>query len=236
MFDAGAGGAGGGDQAAVIANLKAELATAQSELKDARRQVASLTADAEGYKKDLETLRTENFNYREQRRDLRTQLDAAQAKVPAEGTMVLSAEDAKLFASLQEIGKLDEISNRLKKATELERSAAVSRHAQLAGYHPSVLGQLLPADAQLVVKREQVDGKEMEVPYLTVEGKDVQLQSHMQTNFAAFMPALQQVNNPTANQRSWPPQANNRPPGSREVSEEERMAEKRKSTKEYTAL
>lgn len=83
---------------------------------DARALAAKL-ADA---LEERQEVIDENAGYREKNRTLRTQLAEAQKKIPAEGALVLTGDDAKAWETFKALGKPDEVAAAVKKAGELE--------------------------------------------------------------------------------------------------------------------
>lgn len=98
----------------------------------------------------LAVLSQENFEYREEKRTLKEQLDAAKAQGLKDGEVKLSAADAKAYAAFQALNLAPEkISEALTerdavKATLAERDRAAEIHAMAtaAGFKASVLTDL----------------------------------------------------------------------------------------------
>lgn len=134
------------------------------------------------------TLYDENFRYRERIREL-------ERSAPAQGALVLSAEQAAQWQAYQQLGTAEGLTQQLTAAqtaqTELaglKRSTLIRDVADVAGYKASVLGQLPGADKLDFIIRE-ADGKQSVV----VKDGDTEtaLADYAQQQWADFLPALQ---------------------------------------------
>lgn len=142
-------------------------------------------------------LLSDNSQLREQRRQLRQEVTDLKAKQPAEGSVMLSADDAALLENYRAIGTPDDLSKALTerddyagRLTARERADAIGTAAAAAGYKPSVLASLV-GQAALSVK-DVGDGKDRkQIAYIAdAEGKEHRLTDYAEKNWADFLPAL----------------------------------------------
>jgi hypothetical protein len=141
---------------------------------------------------------TENFTLREDKRKLNARLEAAQGKVPADGALVLTADEAKAWNAIKELNlSPDEIKSKLQSSSEsekelssLKRKDLMREVAETEGYKASVLSTLLAADIPVEVKEIDKDGKKLKAAFVKVNGADIALSDYVQTNHADFLPAL----------------------------------------------
>ncbi len=132
----------------------------------------------------------ENFTLREERRQLKDQLTEAGKKIPAVGTRILTEDEAKLFDAYKALGKPEELAGQKTELHKVKRTQQISLAAQAAGYKASVLERLV-GEIEIEISKETADGKEIEVPYVTVDQKKVKLVDHAKTAWAEFLPALE---------------------------------------------
>jgi hypothetical protein len=145
---------------------------------------------------------TENFSLREDKRKLNAKLEAAQGKVPADGSLVLSGEDAKAWEAIKALNlSPDEIKAKLQTSTENEKQLAALKRKELMrevaeseGYKATVLSTLIAADIPIEFKEVEKDGKKLKVAHVKVKengaDKDIALSDYIQTNHVDFLPAL----------------------------------------------
>jgi hypothetical protein len=152
---------------------------------------------AQGYQRLLErhnndalgmarTLYDENFQYRQRIRDL-------EGRLPAQGAVVLPAEDAARWQAYQQLGAVDALTQQLQAAqtaqselTGLRRDAQLRQVAEVAGYKPAVLGRLA---GELAMEVREAEGKKSVV--VKDGDKETPLAEYAQTHWADFLPALQ---------------------------------------------
>jgi CRISPR/Cas system-associated protein endoribonuclease Cas2 len=141
----------------------------------------------------------ENFQYRQQIRELKQ-------SAPKEGSLVLSETDAKEFNKFKQLlsdSKID-----FKQAREMvEKFADIEaenqrlakrdklRDVQRLGYDLEVLEDRLTKfpTAEITIKKikdEKDSNKELEVPFVTLDGKESSLDDFGNEHFPKFMPAL----------------------------------------------
>jgi hypothetical protein len=158
-------------------------------------------------------LEKENFNYRRDRANLREENAALKAKVPADGAVVLSADDAKAWEAYKALGKPDDLKNSAKlsqtDAADLARfrKAEVAEKAgEIAKFKPSLLGRLISADGlTLEFGTEKKDGKD--VPIVSVKGADgklTPLADYAENHWGDALPALQADSNTQVNSSPSP--------------------------------
>lgn len=169
---------------------------------DSRNPVAGLQAllakangDAMGV---AGLLYSENFQYREQLRQLREQLTAAQGRVPAEGAAVLTPEQAQMWAAYQGLGSVEAITQGLKEREtalgelgSLRRAATLREVAEVAGFDPDVLGTLA-AGLEFELRDVSVDGQMRRAAFVRDggNGQQVRLDEYAQQRWGKFLPAL----------------------------------------------
>lgn len=139
----------------------------------------------------------ENVIAREKRREAEEALAAAKAKLPAEGAVILTGDDAKSWETVKALGlKGDDVKKRLEERDTLlakdeqrTRADARSKAARTAGYDPDALGKIAGVDAlTFETKEEAVDGKKVNVAYVTPPGEKqtaVKLDEWLKTNVPA---------------------------------------------------
>lgn len=150
----------------------------------------------------INLLETDNYKQRDEIRDLKRDNQDLKTKVPADGALVLTGDDASQYQALKALNlKPDEITKQLTDAKEavtqrdaLQRRDTIRQVADVSGYKASVLERLL-ADGDLpVVKdvQETVQGKPTTVKraFVVKDGKDVALADHAKTEWSDFLPAL----------------------------------------------
>jgi hypothetical protein len=141
----------------------------------------------------------ENYQYRNQIRDLK-------ATAPKDGSLVLSADEAKQWKAYQDLGvepeKIKESLDKLP-VLETENSKLTKRdklrEIETLGYDLEVLEDRMSAfpNAEITVKKSK-DAKdatkEVKTPYVTLDGKESSLDDFAKSNFAKFLPVLKVSN------------------------------------------
>jgi hypothetical protein len=157
---------------------------------------------AEGYKKLLEKhnndaaivagkLYDENHSYRQTIRELK-------GKVPADGSMVLNADQAKLWSNYLELGKPEEIVTLKNEhgqfATERQAAAREKFHGEVAeahGYKVSVLSRLIDQDKiELELKDASVNGKTVKVAHVKDGDNLTPLPDYAKAHWGEFLEVL----------------------------------------------
>lgn len=142
----------------------------------------------------------DNYNVREQNRQLKQQQ-------PAQGAVVLSPEDAKKWKAYQELGDPAELKTQLATAAETkarldkaERDAVITKAAEGLNWKaPVLVDRVTVSGITVVLKEETVDGEKVQVPYATwkegTKGSEVQkeakLEEYAKEKWADFLPALE---------------------------------------------
>lgn len=147
----------------------------------------------------LSAAQADNYKLRDKNRQLREEVTGLRSKAAPDGAVVLTADEAKRWEAYQGLGvepaaikaaltERDEVKQRL---TGLEREKVLRDVAEVAGYKPSVLGQL-PGSADLAfdIRTVTQDGKSERAVYVKADGKDVPLADYAQQQWADFLPAL----------------------------------------------
>jgi len=150
-----------------------------------------------------EKLFGENFAYRTQIRQLEQQVLQAEGKLPGEGSVVLTGNDAQSWAAYQALGKPDELKQGLEEKTQLqgklqgmERETTLRTVAETVGYKAGVLANLdrmAKAEGKALafdVRDTTVDGKTVKAAFVKDGNKELPLTEYAATNWADFMPSL----------------------------------------------
>jgi hypothetical protein len=176
----------------------------------------------------------------------------AEAKVPGDGAVVLTGDEAKAYPALKEIGALGaptEIKGKLDRVDEVEaklkareRRDAVAAAVKAQGWADDTIETLLDLrsldGAQFEVKREKVkkDGKdeELEVAYVTLAGEGAKAQKL--TEFAESTPSLKGLKTTASGTppNRWQPQPQGDP--AKIVNPEEKQREATARTARYDTL
>lgn len=149
----------------------------------------------------------ENKGYRDQIAALKGEIDGLKGKVPGEGTVVLTGEQAAVWQAYQELGEPDEIKATKTGYAQLQRNALFQEAAAAHGYKAAVLGQLPGIDGyQIEVREQEKDGKKVKVAIAkNGEGQERPLPELLQEKWADFTPAL--IEKPaTPSGTPWPKQ------------------------------
>ena len=142
-------------------------------------------------------LYSENFQYREQLRQLKEQLTAAQGRVPGEGAVVLTPEQAKAWAAYQALGTVEVITQGLKERDtaqgelgSLRRATTLREAAETCGFDADVLGTLA-GGLEFVLQDVTVDGKTVKAAFVKdAQGAQVRLEEYARQKWEKFTPAL----------------------------------------------
>lgn len=141
----------------------------------------------------------ENKDLREERRTLREEV----GKFKAPGTVVLTADEAKVYTELKALGStpkdlkaaLDEVPTLRAKVLENDRRMVADEAAPLLGWNPAALREVV-ADKKLEIsmKDATVDGKPVKVPHVKPAGDDkvapIPLADYAKANLSTYLPAL----------------------------------------------
>lgn len=162
---------------------------------------------------------------RDKVRELSAKLEEVEAKVPRDGSVVLTGKQHQEWQEYQELGSPAEIkaADEKRQAVEaevkqLKRRESLTKAAEAEGYKPSVLEKLLGDSAELKVATEKVktpDGEveEQMVYQVTRDGKDVSLSEFVTSEWGEdFLPVLT-ADKPEEPRRKAVPQPGKRPGG-----------------------
>jgi hypothetical protein len=167
-----------------------------------RRRLEKMNGDAQAFAMELFD---ENRRYREKNRQITEERDALKAKVPAEGSVILAGDDAKLFADLtakvplkDAKGKLDEADAATGKLADYERRELYRQVSEAHGFKPGVLERLARTDGITLaldreVERDDGKGNKTKVKVASVKdasGQVLPLEEYAQKHWADFQPAL----------------------------------------------
>lgn len=141
----------------------------------------------------LADVQSDNYRLRDERRTLKQQLADVAGKVPADGTKVLTADDAKAFDAYVALGTPADIKSALdtkgtaeQELTTLKREKQIARVAEAAGFKASVL-TTLAGDLDMQVEPVK-DGKPL--VYVVKDGEKTALADYATQHWADFLPAL----------------------------------------------
>jgi hypothetical protein len=127
----------------------------------------------------------ENYRYRDRIREL-------EKTAPAQGAVVLSADDAAKWQAYQTLGAPADVQKTIEAGKTLQRDLELRDVAAAAGYSTDVL-RTLAGDLAFEVRDEQKDNKPVKAVYVKVDGKDIPIETHATAQWAAFLPALKPV-------------------------------------------
>lgn len=148
--------------------------------------------------------------------DLRQKNAEIRGKVPADGSVVLAPDQAKIWSDYQALGKPEDLRKIAREHPELaskvagfEREKEIANYGEIAHMKPSVLGVLADRDR---VAFEVVDGKEKDgdgkpVPVVMVKAGDkapVPIDDYAKTHWGDFLDALKTSTDAPARPRSTP--------------------------------
>jgi hypothetical protein len=147
-----------------------------------------------------------NDTLRRERDQARQERDALRGKVPGDGAVVLTGDDAAAWAAFQalghkpaeiktKLGERDTFEGRIKAA---DREKLIGSAAKVHGFDPDVLADKAGADLRIEIADVQRNGKTVKVAQVvTIEkkdGKDVEvrtdLDKHAEKHWAKYLPVL----------------------------------------------
>lgn len=142
----------------------------------------------------LADVQSDNYRLREERRGLKQQLTEAAGKVPADGSKVLTVDEAKTYDAYVALGKPADIKTALEskgtaetELTALKREKQIAKAAEAAGFKASVLTTLA---GDLDIQVRPVKDSAPLVVVVTAEGETA-LADYAQAHWADFLPALE---------------------------------------------
>lgn len=159
------------------------------------------SGDAVRMAQKLADVLNENFEYRQKNTTLTIENKDLKSKLPAADAVVLTKDDASDLARYRELGKLDEVKDKLKtgaeaaeRATKLTKEKVVREVAEAEGYKAPVL-ERLGDDLTYEVKpvTETINGKQVERKRAFVklaDGKEEALATYAGREWKDFLPSL----------------------------------------------
>jgi hypothetical protein len=146
----------------------------------------------------------------QENREHRQRIRELEQRVPGEGAVVLSGDQAAAWQTYQGLGAPTDVQQRLTAAEQAQQELAGLRRAEqirgvaeAAGYRPTVLERLAEG-LTLELREEQVEGQAARVPYVVTKSEQGEqrtpLADYAQQHWADFLPAL------SAQQQQQPPQ------------------------------
>lgn len=188
----------------------------------------------------MRSLQDENYKLREKNRTLKTDLDGANAKAPAEGSVVLSKADAERWKAYQELGKHEELKAALSERDTLKAEVATVKRdellrsvAETEGWNPAVLKRLAGDMGFEIVETKDDKGETHKGALILVKnGENVEKKSaseYAAAEWKDFLPSLKvgegQQQQPQPQGIKWvkQPGAKSQPPATKqEVIKQER--------------
>lgn len=135
----------------------------------------------------------ENYQGREERRQLQQQLQEAQMRALPAGHVAAPQADAEALASYRALGTLEALNSSLADLNGLRRNQTIHRAAGLLNLKGAVLARLLPETVEMEFRQEIHDGKAVEVPTIKVNGHQQALQQYVENELKDFAPALKEL-------------------------------------------
>ena len=147
-------------------------------------------------------LMTENKEYRDQRRELRAEVEDLKKKIPSEDTVILTDDEVKLWKSYQELGKPEDLKKTSSKIVELQgeldkrdRKDELTRVAGISGFKPSVFFDLAESKGLATEIREiEVDGEKVERAFVKFasdeKGAMLPMSEFVDSQLADYKPSL----------------------------------------------
>lgn len=199
----------------------------------------------------VEQLLRDNFEQRDQLRDVRRELKEAREAIPPEDAVVLTGEEAEAWEPVLERGDPEEVASALEERDELSeeltglrRDRRIDAAADAHGLNAGPLRRLAEQDG-LDVKLEEEeteDGETVQRAVVTNGDEDadpVALEDYAEQNWSDFLPALQaedsggggsedEGSSGGGKSRRYPPSPGSTSPSDSEVSVEDVKDEKQK--------
>jgi hypothetical protein len=126
----------------------------------------------------------------EENQRLTRELAADRLRVPGEGQVVLTQEDADLLARYREIGEPEAITSATTELATLKRKSLLRDVANAYGYDADVLGEL-PGIESLEINPDGEDTKTKKPKFrVKVADKETPFSDYVESKFAKFMPVL----------------------------------------------
>lgn len=152
----------------------------------------------------ISELETDNLKYRRQLKSYKAlgTVDEIKQKLPAADAIVITADRAKALEAYEKLGKPEDLAKTVTERDELKGKVAAQEHeesaaaaATAAAYNVKALLKLPGADKlKFEVKKEKVDGEDVEVAYVTDTAKQgstpQKLTEWVEANHSEFQTAL----------------------------------------------
>lgn len=182
------------DRSATVASLEARYGSVRAALTQVLNERHTETKRKKKYRALSEELEAELADLREA-----LGLDG-DAEIP-EGSVLLSKTDKEELDKFRALGKLDEVTVKVKEHSDLKSAADKTQSeklygeaAELASYKPSVLTDIISSKGLLVELRDEtVDGEKKKVPFVreNKEGSEsTRLTEYVEKNLKDYLPAL----------------------------------------------
>jgi hypothetical protein len=153
---------------------------------------------------------------------------ALAAAQPAAGSVVLSADQAALWQTYQQLGAPDALKQQMQAAQAGLRLQQITEVATVAGYKPTVLAQLA-GDLAVEVREVEVGGQKSKQAVVKVGDAVTPLADYATANWGDFLPSLTAQATPPTPAPVWPAQrpSGNTPPVDRLAAAAEAMQAQR---------
>ena len=133
----------------------------------------------------------ENYELREDRRKLRSEVSTLKGKAVPEGAKVLEGEELTKYQALQALGDPEQVSTQLAELSNLRRDVSINRLASHHGLKEQAVKRLVPADAQI-----ETTGEGKDLQYVLKTGDKAQtVKELLEGEWKDFTPALQPGDN-----------------------------------------
>lgn len=190
----------------------------------------------------------DNYNLRKKNRELSDEATQLRGKVPAEGAVMLSADEATAWQAYKALGTHEEVKTAIEQRTQLQgqldalqREAALRDAAAAAGYKFSVLqdrdkvARIDGKELSYAVKEVEKDGTKSRVAFVKDGDTEKPLTEYAQEQWGEFLPSLQAQGSQQQNGTPFPSQhsgtgGNPKPPNLVAQFQQE-QAEKAKAVK-----
>lgn len=139
----------------------------------------------------------ENHQYRAEIRDLQKEVDRIRKQVPADGAVILGADEAALWQKYQTLGKPEEIESVKAENATIKRGQLLSQVAEAHKYKVGVLSTLA-GDLDFEIKDVNENGQKRKVAFVKIDGQDKALPDYAKEKWADFLPSLEQPTPPLA--------------------------------------
>lgn len=169
--------------------------------------IAGLNADLDLANKKVKDREDDNANLRAKGRELRAEIDDLTKKLPTDGSVSLSKEDALLWAAYQQLGKPEELKKKIedadKVAKDLEalsreetlKKAAEATNLNLEAFREVAASRNLEIELGDMVVKEGDETKTVVIAYTkNKDGAKIKLEEYVEAELKAFLPALRPAN------------------------------------------